>query len=329
MKAMILAAGEGIRARPLTNHYAKPALPIPGGTILTHLINQFRRCGISEIALNLHYLPQTIMDALERFPVWNVRICPFDEPVLAGSGGGFYRIKEFFEGQHFFILNGDTITNADLCLMLEVHKKSGDLVTFLATPDHSGSLRVLDADKSGNVVAIRKQPEDHIGYMNCKFCGAMIIRYEIFEFFPDKEVIDLFDDVLIPLLHSRPSIGKIYTPEFKWLEFGTPSDYFCSCYAYLRDFFPSTESYSEFLKTDSNWIHRETEIASDADVSESLIDRGSRIGSGTRIRNSILFGSYISDNVHIDNSIVMADFLPENFFCRDGIVLPGLEIVHV
>jgi NDP-sugar pyrophosphorylase family protein len=329
MKAMILAAGEGIRARPLTNHYAKPALPIPGGTILTHLINQLRGFGISEIALNLHYMPQTIKDALERFPVWNVRISPFDEPVLGGSGGGFYRIREFFEGQPFFILNGDTITDTDLRLMMEFHNESSSLVTFLATPDHSSSLRVLDTDKSGNVVAIRKQPEDHMGCMNYKFCGAMIIRYEIFEFFPDKEVIDLFDGVLIPLLHGRPSIGKIYTPEFKWLEFGTPSDYFHSCYTYLRDFFPSSESSSEYAKTGGNWIHTSAEIAGGVNISASLIDRGSRIGDGAQIWNSIIFNSFISDNVQLDNSIVIADFLPENFCCRDGIVLPGLEIVHV
>jgi NDP-sugar pyrophosphorylase family protein len=213
--------------------------------------------------------------------------------------------------------------------MLEFHKKSGGLVTFLAAPDHSGSLRVLDADKSGNVVAIRKQPEDHMGCMNYKFCGAMIIRYEIFDFFPDKEVIDLFDDVLIPLLHSRPSIGKIYTPEFKWLEFGTPSDYFHSCYAYLRDFFTSSASYSEYEKTSGNWIHKAARIINAADISVSFIDKGCRIGNGAQIRNSIIFNSSISDNVHLDNSIVMADSLPENFFCHDGIVLPGLEIIHV
>jgi NDP-sugar pyrophosphorylase family protein len=328
MKAMILVAGEGLRARPLTNHYAKPALPIPGGTILTHLINQLRGCGISEIALNLHYLPQTIMDSLERFPVWNVRISPFDEPVLAGSGGGFYRIRDFFDGQSFLILNGDTITDADLCLMLNFHNESGSLVTFLAKPDHSGSSRVLDTDKAGNVVAIRKQPEGHSGCMNYKFCGAMMIRYEIFEFFPDREVIDFFDDVLIPLLRNRPSIGKIYTPEFKWLEFGTPADYFRSCYAYMHDFLPSSESSSEFMQTGSNWIHKETGITSSADISASLIDRGSRIGNSAQIRNSIIFNSFISDNVHLDNSIVIADFLPENFSCRDGIVLPCLEIVH-
>jgi len=329
MKAMILVAGEGVRAHPLTNHYAKPALPIPGGTILTHLINQLRGCGISEIALNLHHLPHTIMNAMERYPVWNVRICPFDEPVLAGSGGGFYRIREFFEGQPFFILNGDTITDADLRLMMEFHNQSNSLVTFLATPDHSGSQRVLDTDKSGNVVAIRKQPEDRIGCMNYKFCGAMIIRYEIFEFFPDKEVIDLFDDVLIPLLHSRPSIGKIYTPEFKWLEFGTPSDYFNSCYAYLQDFFPSSESSSEYAKTGGNWSHKGAGITGGVDISASFIDRGCRIGEGARIRHSIIFCSSISDSVHIDNSIVLADFLPENFSCKDEIVLPNLQIIHL
>ncbi len=72
MKAMILAAGEGIRLRPLTLECAKAMLPIDGRPLLERLINLLKSHGILDIAINLHYKPDGVMDYFgggERFVV--------------------------------------------------------------------------------------------------------------------------------------------------------------------------------------------------------------------------------------------------------------------
>ncbi len=69
---MILAAGEGVRLRPLTLDLPKPMLPIGGEPILEHLINLLKAHGILDIAINLHYKPDGVMDYFgggERFVV--------------------------------------------------------------------------------------------------------------------------------------------------------------------------------------------------------------------------------------------------------------------
>jgi NDP-sugar pyrophosphorylase family protein len=329
MKAMILAAGEGIRARPLTDFYAKPALPIPGGTIFTHLLQQLKTNGITEIALNLHYLPATIMDAIERYPVWNVRINPFDEPVLAGSGGGFYRIREFFGEEAFLIVNGDTITDVDFRAMIDFHNRNGNMVTFLAKPDHSDSKRVIDTDKSGKITAIRRQPERGLNGFSWKFCGAMVIDKEIFRFFPEKDVIDFFDDVLIPLLIQDRFSGDVYSPRFNWLEFGTPGGYYKNCRNYLQNFFPHIEAFSEFVNVKGSIIHSEAEVTEGTVKLNSYIGKGCRIIDGAEINDTIVYNAVVSKNVILDNSIILADFIPESFSCRDCILLPDLRIVDI
>jgi len=59
MKAVILAAGEGIRMRPLTINTPKPLLKIIGKPILEHIIDSFPN-EIDEIIIVVGYLKDQI-----------------------------------------------------------------------------------------------------------------------------------------------------------------------------------------------------------------------------------------------------------------------------
>ena len=62
MKGMILAAGEGRRLRPLTDHLPKPMLPLAGRPLLEHIIIHLRNCGLTDLAVNLYHLPAAVID---------------------------------------------------------------------------------------------------------------------------------------------------------------------------------------------------------------------------------------------------------------------------
>ncbi len=64
MKAMILAAGEGTRLRPLTLTTPKVLLPVAGVPLIRHILAWLKGHGIREVAINLHYRGQKIEDAL-------------------------------------------------------------------------------------------------------------------------------------------------------------------------------------------------------------------------------------------------------------------------
>ena len=51
MKALILAAGEGTRMRPLTANIPKPLLPVAGKPFLQHIIETLESLGIRDICL--------------------------------------------------------------------------------------------------------------------------------------------------------------------------------------------------------------------------------------------------------------------------------------
>jgi len=60
VKAIILAAGEGKRLRPLTKNKPKCLVEVGGRTILDHQIAAFKRCGIEDITVVKGYRADTI-----------------------------------------------------------------------------------------------------------------------------------------------------------------------------------------------------------------------------------------------------------------------------
>ena len=53
--AMLLAAGLGTRMRPLTEHTAKPLLPLGGRTLLDHALDRLAAAGVARVVVNAHW----------------------------------------------------------------------------------------------------------------------------------------------------------------------------------------------------------------------------------------------------------------------------------
>src|SRR6476659_553761 len=59
--AMVLAAGLGLRMRPLTDHMPKPLVSVAGQPLLDHVLDKLASAGVSEAVVNVHYLPDQII----------------------------------------------------------------------------------------------------------------------------------------------------------------------------------------------------------------------------------------------------------------------------
>ncbi|MBN2134100.1 MAG: NDP-sugar synthase [Acidobacteria bacterium] len=310
MKAMVLAAGLGTRARPLTDRYAKPALPVPGSTVLTHVLGMIKAAGISDVALNLHYKPESLLHALKEYPVEGVNVSTFDEPVIAGSGGGFFRIKDFFGREPFLISNGDSIPLIDFKKLLHFHETHNLPVSFLSRPDKTGSERVIDADSAGVVRAIRKIPTPTEELTSYQFCGAMVIDPMIFEYDPGMEVFDFFGDLLIPMLENGKMVGKVFSSNFQWLDFGNVNDYFFNSYIYLSKEYVQGDIKPRHNIVGDSVVHENTRIAVDVTLTAR-----NYIGAGVEIRSSSITNSIILPGARVMDAEII-----------DSIIFPGLRI---
>ncbi|MGC8838038.1 MAG: nucleotidyltransferase family protein [Anaerolineae bacterium] len=124
-QAVVLAAGEGTRLRPLTLERPKPMLPIGGRPLLAHILEWLHRHGVEEVAINLHHLPHVVMDAFGDGRAFGLRIRYSVEERLLGTAGALTRFLDFFREQPFYVIYGDLLTAVDLGDLFRFHQEKG------------------------------------------------------------------------------------------------------------------------------------------------------------------------------------------------------------
>ena len=106
---MVLAAGLGKRMHPLTLNKPKPLLEINNISLLERAINLLNNCGVMEIIINVHYLPDQIRNFINK-KKFNAQINISDETeLLLDTGGGVLAGTSNFKDNPFFIINPDTL----------------------------------------------------------------------------------------------------------------------------------------------------------------------------------------------------------------------------
>jgi MurNAc alpha-1-phosphate uridylyltransferase len=105
---MVLAAGLGLRMRPLTERMPKPMVPVAGKPLLDHVLDRLADAGISEAVVNVRYLPDQIIDHVARRDRPRIIISDERNQVL-GTGGAVVKALPLLGEAPFFHLNADTI----------------------------------------------------------------------------------------------------------------------------------------------------------------------------------------------------------------------------
>jgi len=107
-KAMVLAAGLGLRMRPLTEQMPKPLIQVAGRTLLDHVLDKLGDAGVKEAIVNVHYLPDQIIDHVAGRTKPRVTISDERGQVL-GTGGGVVKALPLLGKAPFFHVNADTL----------------------------------------------------------------------------------------------------------------------------------------------------------------------------------------------------------------------------
>ena len=149
MKALLLAGGNGVRLKPLTDFFPKCLAPINGRPLLDYWISALSQNGIKEILLNTHHLNHLVESYIEN-STWNSIITIAHEPSLLGTGGTILQNKSFFEKGDFLVAHADNIFNFNLKELFVSHKnRKKDIVATMLTfytdePQNCGVVSIDD-----------------------------------------------------------------------------------------------------------------------------------------------------------------------------------------
>ncbi len=106
-RAMVLAAGLGLRLRPITESLPKPLVEVAGRTMLDRALDHLDDFGIETAAVNCHYLADMIEHHVaDRL---SPRIDLFREDTLLDTGGGVANALPALGPDPFFAANADII----------------------------------------------------------------------------------------------------------------------------------------------------------------------------------------------------------------------------
>ncbi|MGE5504015.1 MAG: nucleotidyltransferase family protein [Actinomycetota bacterium] len=103
--AMVLAAGLGLRMRPITLSTPKPMVTVAGRTMLDRALDHLAAAGVAEVVVNTHWLAERIRAHLAGRP--GIMLSHEDE--LLETGGGVAKALPLLGARPFYVVNSDIV----------------------------------------------------------------------------------------------------------------------------------------------------------------------------------------------------------------------------
>ena len=104
---MILAAGLGLRMRPLTDHKPKPLIEVAGKPLIDYGMDRLREAGVQRVIVNGHYLADRML-SWSKQQTSPETIFSDERAEILDTGGGIAKALPSLGEQPFFVLNSDS-----------------------------------------------------------------------------------------------------------------------------------------------------------------------------------------------------------------------------
>ena len=228
MKAMILAAGLGTRLRPLTDKIPKPLLPIGGTPLLIWNLLLLRAHEIREVIINLHYLGDQIETAIGDGSRWDMQVIYSHETEILGTGGGVKAVEDFFGGQPFLLMNGDTLIELDVKSVVNFHGRHAGVATMVLRDDpHVARWGVVESTSQDRILRINGRGVEEMGkndgVVSRMFAGVHILHPSVLGDAPRGVPFSIIDSYTRALANGSRMFGFVHAGY--WSDIGTPERY--------------------------------------------------------------------------------------------------------
>lgn len=197
---MVLCAGEGTRLRPLTDRLPKCMVPVGGKPMLEHTLGWLARYDIIDVMINVHHLPDRIMDYFGDGRRHGVRLTYSAEGELLGTAGGIKNVAWFFDGP-FVVWYGDNLSTCRLDRLAARHREVGGAATialhYREDPTSSG---IADLDEVGRITRFLEKPRPDEVFSHWVNAGILMLEPTVLDAIPAGQACDLSRDIFPALL---------------------------------------------------------------------------------------------------------------------------------
>ena len=189
MKAVILCAGLGTRLRPLTDTIPKVMVPIGDKPLLQYHIEWLVKNGITDIGINLFYLPESIVNHFGDGSLFGARIFYSHQKELLEPATGFKNFEQFVGDDQCLVIYGDNIFELDLNEMRDFHNaKKGIATIALKEWEDPTTKGIVGLDTNAQILYFKEKPKKEEVTSTIGNAGIYIIEKELFDYIPPQEV---------------------------------------------------------------------------------------------------------------------------------------------
>ena len=299
LRAVVLAAGQGNRLRPLTEFAPKPLLPVQGESIAQRTLRQLARLGCEATAINLHYrgddIRQHLGDSVDGMP-----LTYSPEEQLLGTLGALGPLEEFLRPADLvLVVNGDSLCRWPLKRLVKKHRKSSAQATLLVSrrvdPGPFGGGVRLNEDN--HIVAFRGPAGATEKDRHRVFMGAHVFSPEILAEVKKGQPADFVSVLYEPMVARGGVIGAVETKR-AWHDLGTPQRYLEG----VRDWVGRGLL---FRVGSQNWVSEEAQVATGVKLRRAIVERDCRINAGSQLQDTLLLpGARIGERCRVSGSIL-------------------------
>lgn len=324
MKAVVLAAGEGQRMRPLTATRPKVMLPIAGKPILEHLLNEVKGAGISEFVFIVGYCDKQVRSYFGGGEKWGVKIAYSEQRKQLGTADAIRMVGDMVNS-NFLVINGDVIINrADIKKLI---KSTGNTMSVFEVEDPAGLGIVELADDK--VVGIYEKTQRPPSLM--ANAGSYLFTPDVFDAIAKTEKsprgeYEITDSLKI-LMGKKA--GLHYLQIKSWQDFSYPWDLLRANETMMQSLKPQNlgEVEENVVLKGVVVIGKNTVVRSGAYIEGPvIIGDDCRIGPNCYIRPATTIGNdcHIGAAVEVKNSIIMSGTdVPHLNYVGDSVIGEG------
>ncbi len=320
-KAVIFAAGEGTRLRPLTLNRPKHLLPIAGKPLIYWIIKSVEYAGAREIGIVVHYKADMIISYLKTLNL-DSRLYFIFQHKPDGTAGALDAARDFIGNEDFLLIYGDVIIDPkDFREMASIFEKEGYDAVILGVqvenPWDYGVLKLRNGVYMEKVVEKPPRGEEPSNLING---GVYVFSPKILDLvkrvgFSVRGERELTDALQMLALQGRVFVYR--TERSKWRDIGKPWDLLEAEARLFRRYLPPVPKCE--VSCDVNvippvYIGENVEIGRYSTIGPNVsLHDNIKIGKFSRISNSIIMrSSRIGDYVSVDYSIIGERCVLEN-----------------
>ena len=319
MDAVILAAGEGTRLRPLTSTRPKPMLPVGGKTILEWGLEALFAGGVDKAVIVVGYKKEVISDFFGKEHS-GIKIEYVEQKEQLGTAHAVSMAEGKVSGD-FYVMNGDLlVTNSLIEKFLNDHKKAKShnsmCLVKVEDPKQFGIVEL-----KGNLVkGIEEKPEKPKS--DLANAGIYIFGQEIFDAIRkvkksqrlEYEITDAIEMFIDKERMCGFSVGGT------WMDIGRPWDLLAANEVILKDMKAYTDKKAKIEKyavlKGKVHVGKGTVIRSGSYIEgPCYIGENCTIGPNCYIRPS----TFIRDKVHIGNAVEV----------KNSIIMSNTNVGHL